>query len=227
MQKIPVRLWSVGCRWGGFGHHSSAGSQLYWYCRPGVWSDGRFAKRLCLMTSKPELFDKHGLYPRFRSMKWKDTIVEAFILVVWLSSCFYGIGGRHWFPVLLSPDLFGGAFLWCIWPIYHKYSDLCWRWCFGDRSGCPTMRLWWWRIYLARRSNRRECSRSKVGFKGSNEIFFAVIASTIALVAVFFSPIVFCRGRPGGCSRNSVSWLPGAVIISSFVALTFTPMISN
>lgn len=44
----------------------------------------------------------------------------------------------------------------------------------------------------------------EAGFKGSNEIFFAVIATTIALVAVF-SRLSFCRGRPGGCSGNSVS----------------------
>ena len=41
----------------------------------------------------------------------------------------------------------------------------------------------------------------EAGFKGSNEIFFAVIATTIALVAVFF-PIVFLQGTTGRLFRE-------------------------
>ena len=66
----------------------------------------------------------------------------------------------------------------------------------------------------------------EAGFKGSNEIFFAVIATTIALVAVFF-PIVFLQGTTGRLFREFSIVITGAVIISSFVALTFTPMIST
>ena len=51
-------------------------------------------------------------------------------------------------------------------------------------------------------------SPMEAGFKGSNEIFFAVIATTVALVAVFF-PIVFCKERPDGFSVSSALSLRG------------------
>lgn len=66
----------------------------------------------------------------------------------------------------------------------------------------------------------------KAGIIGTNEIFFAVIATTVALVAVFF-PIVFLQGITGRLFREFAVVIAGAVIISSFVALTFTPMIST
>ncbi len=62
--------------------------------------------------------------------------------------------------------------------------------------------------------------------EGSKEIFFAVIATTITLVAVFF-PIVFLQGVTGRLFREFSIVIAGAVVISSFVALTFTPMISS
>lgn len=66
----------------------------------------------------------------------------------------------------------------------------------------------------------------EAGITGANEIFFAVIATTIALVAVFF-PIVFLQGITGKLFREFAIVIAGAVCISSFVALTFTPMIST
>lgn len=66
----------------------------------------------------------------------------------------------------------------------------------------------------------------EAGIIGANEIFFAVIATTIALVAVFF-PIVFLQGITGKLFREFAVVIAGAVCISSFVALTFTPMIST
>ncbi|MDR0737904.1 MAG: efflux RND transporter permease subunit [Prevotellaceae bacterium] len=66
----------------------------------------------------------------------------------------------------------------------------------------------------------------EAGIKGSNEIFFAVIATTITLVAVFF-PIVFLQGVTGRLFREFSVVIAGAVCISAFVALTFTPMLST
>lgn len=66
----------------------------------------------------------------------------------------------------------------------------------------------------------------KAAIEGSKEIFFAVIATTITLVAVFF-PIVFLQGVTGRLFREFSIVISGAVIISSFVALTFIPMISS
>ena len=65
----------------------------------------------------------------------------------------------------------------------------------------------------------------KAGIEGSKEIFFAVVSTTVTLVAVFF-PIVFLEGMTGRLFREFSIVLSGAVIISSFVALTFTPMLS-
>jgi multidrug efflux pump len=61
---------------------------------------------------------------------------------------------------------------------------------------------------------------------GSREIFFAIIATTIALIAVFF-PIVFLQGVTGRLFREFSLVIVGAVIISSFIALTLTPMVSS
>lgn len=66
----------------------------------------------------------------------------------------------------------------------------------------------------------------EAGLKGSNEIFFAIIATTITLVAVFI-PIVFLEGMTGRLFREFSIVIAGAVAISSFVALTLTPMLST
>ncbi len=66
----------------------------------------------------------------------------------------------------------------------------------------------------------------EAGLAGSKEIFFAIIATTITLVAVFF-PIVFLEGMTGRLFREFSIVIAGAVIISSFVALSFTPMLST
>ncbi len=62
--------------------------------------------------------------------------------------------------------------------------------------------------------------------EGTREIFFAVIATTLALCAVFL-PIVFLGGLVGQLFREFGLVLGGTVIISSFVALTLTPMLCS
>ncbi len=64
------------------------------------------------------------------------------------------------------------------------------------------------------------------GVEGTKEIFFAVVATTVALVAVFM-PILFLGGLVGRLFREFGLTLAGAVIISSFVALTLTPMLAT
>ena len=64
------------------------------------------------------------------------------------------------------------------------------------------------------------------GIEGAKEIFFAVISTTVTLVAVFL-PIVFMEGTSGRLFREFSFVVAGSVIISSFVALTFTPMLST
>jgi len=72
----------------------------------------------------------------------------------------------------------------------------------------------------------RGMNPKEAAIEGSKEIFFAVIATTITLVAVFF-PIVFLQGVTGRLFREFSIVIAGAVMISSFVALTFTPMITS
>jgi len=69
-------------------------------------------------------------------------------------------------------------------------------------------------------------SPKEAGIEGSKEIFFAVISTTITLVAVFF-PIVFMEGTTGRLFREFSIVVTGSVIISSFAALTFTPMLAT
>ncbi len=64
------------------------------------------------------------------------------------------------------------------------------------------------------------------GILGSKEIFFAVIATSAALVSVFM-PILFLGGITGRLFREFGIVIAGAVVISSFVALTLTPMLST
>ncbi len=65
----------------------------------------------------------------------------------------------------------------------------------------------------------------EASIEGSKEIFFAVISTTITLVAIFF-PIIFLEGMTGRLFREFSIVISGAVIISSFVALSFVPMLS-
>jgi multidrug efflux pump len=66
----------------------------------------------------------------------------------------------------------------------------------------------------------------QAGLEGSKEIFFAIIATTITLIAVFF-PIVFMEGQTGRLFREFSIVIAGAVAISSFVALSLTPMLAT
>ena len=64
------------------------------------------------------------------------------------------------------------------------------------------------------------------GIDGAKEIFFAVISTTITLLAVFI-PIVFMDGITGRLFREFSIVIAGTVCISSFAALTITPMLST
>lgn len=61
--------------------------------------------------------------------------------------------------------------------------------------------------------------------KGSDEIYFAVISTTITLAAVFL-PILFLGGITGKLFKEFAIVVAGSVLISAFVALTLSPMMS-
>ncbi|WP_193176146.1 efflux RND transporter permease subunit [Oricola nitratireducens] len=61
---------------------------------------------------------------------------------------------------------------------------------------------------------------------GTREVFFAVIATTATLAAVFI-PISFLPGEAGGLFREFGFVLAFAVLLSSVVALTLSPMLAS
>lgn len=62
--------------------------------------------------------------------------------------------------------------------------------------------------------------------KGAVEIYFAVISTTVAVVAVFL-PVIFLQGLTGRLFREFGLVVAGAVVISSFVSLSLTPMMCS
>jgi multidrug efflux pump len=63
----------------------------------------------------------------------------------------------------------------------------------------------------------------EAAISGANEIFFAIVSTTVAL-AVVFMPIVFVSGLTGQLFREFALVVVGSVLISGFVALTLSPM---
>src|SRR4030043_929195 len=66
----------------------------------------------------------------------------------------------------------------------------------------------------------------EAGLKGSKEIYFAIISTTITLISVFF-PIVFLQGITGRLFREFGIVMAGRVVISAFRALSPPPMVST
>ena len=66
----------------------------------------------------------------------------------------------------------------------------------------------------------------EAGHKGSKEIYFAILSTTITLAAVFL-PIIFLQGLTGRLFREFGIVVAGAVLISALVSLTLTPMMSS
>ena len=61
---------------------------------------------------------------------------------------------------------------------------------------------------------------------GSRQITFAIIATTLVLVAVFI-PLIFIKGISGVLFRETAIILSFAIVVSSFVALTLSPMLGS
>lgn len=65
----------------------------------------------------------------------------------------------------------------------------------------------------------------QAAIKGSNEILFAVLSTSVTLAAVFL-PVIFLEGFVGRLFREFGVVLASAVLISAFVSLTLTPMLN-
>src|SRR5439155_21010087 len=68
--------------------------------------------------------------------------------------------------------------------------------------------------------------RMRATFDGAKEIGFAILATTISLVAVFV-PVAFLTGRVGRLFNEFGVAVAVSVLISGFVALTLTPMLCS
>ena len=66
----------------------------------------------------------------------------------------------------------------------------------------------------------------EAGHEGSREIYFAIIATSVTLVAVFL-PIIFLQGLTGRLFREFGVVVAGAIVISTIVSLSLTPMLSS
>jgi multidrug efflux pump len=62
--------------------------------------------------------------------------------------------------------------------------------------------------------------------EGSKEILFAIISTTITLACVFL-PVMFMQGLSGRLFREFGVVVAGSVVISAFISLTLTPMMSS
>ncbi len=69
----------------------------------------------------------------------------------------------------------------------------------------------------------RGIGRQQAALEGAKEVYFAVIATTVALVAVFV-PIIFVGGITGRLLQEFGMVVAAAVAISAFVALMLSPM---
>jgi HAE1 family hydrophobic/amphiphilic exporter-1/multidrug efflux pump len=61
---------------------------------------------------------------------------------------------------------------------------------------------------------------------GSKSVTFAIISTTLVLVAVFL-PLIFIAGISGTLFRETAISLTFAIVVSSFVALTLSPMLGS
>ncbi len=63
-------------------------------------------------------------------------------------------------------------------------------------------------------------------YKGSKQITFAIIATTLILIAVFL-PLIFIKGISGTLFKETAIALSFSIVVSSFVALTLSPMLGS
>ncbi len=153
----------------------------------------------------------------------QDTIVVAFLLVVFIIFVFL----REWrvtmIPMVVIPISLVGAFfvMFIAGFSINVLSMLAVLLSVGlvvDDAIVVTENIY--------RKIEQGMKPREAAIEGSKEIFFAIISTTITLISVFF-PIVFMEGMTGRLFREFSLVIGGSVLISSFVALTFTPMLAG
>ncbi|NMB49774.1 MAG: efflux RND transporter permease subunit [Bacteroidales bacterium] len=153
----------------------------------------------------------------------QDTIVVAFLLVVFIIFVFL----REWrvtlIPTVVIPVSLVGAFfvMFIAGFSINVLSMLAVVLSVGlvvDDAIVVTENIY--------RKIEQGMNPRQAAIEGSKEIFFAIISTTITLVSVFF-PIVFMEGMTGRLFREFSLVIGGSVLISAFAALTFTPMLAS
>ena len=79
---------------------------------------------------------------------------------------------------------------------------------------------------IHRRMHKYGESRLVAAYRGTRQVGFAVVATTVVLVAVFV-PIAFLQGDVGRLFSEFAITMAAAVVFSSFVALSLSPMLAS
>ncbi|MBA3563400.1 MAG: efflux RND transporter permease subunit [Gammaproteobacteria bacterium] len=79
---------------------------------------------------------------------------------------------------------------------------------------------------IHRRMDEHGETRLVAAFRGSRQVAFAVIATTVVLISVFV-PIAFMQGEVGRLFSEFALTLAAAVAFSAFVALSLSPMMAS
>ncbi|MGB5734263.1 MAG: efflux RND transporter permease subunit, partial [Thiohalocapsa sp.] len=79
---------------------------------------------------------------------------------------------------------------------------------------------------IHRRMEQYGETRLVAAFRGTRQVGFAVVATTVVLVAVFV-PIAFLQGDVGRLFSEFALTMAAAVIFSTFVALSLSPMLAS
>jgi len=66
----------------------------------------------------------------------------------------------------------------------------------------------------------------QAAFKGARQVFFAIVSTSITLISVFL-PIFFIEGLTGRLFREFAMVVAGAIVVSTFISLSFTVMLSS
>ncbi|MEY2719189.1 MAG: hypothetical protein RLZZ273_555, partial [Bacteroidota bacterium] len=153
----------------------------------------------------------------------QETIVIAFVLVVMIIFLFLRSFRATFIPVIAIP--------------VSLISSFFFLWIFGFSINLLTLLgvvlatglvvddaiVMMENIY--KRIERGE-SNIEAGERGSSEITFAIISTTITL-AVVFLPIIFLQGITGQLFREFGVVLASSILVSALVSLTLTPMMST
>ncbi len=148
----------------------------------------------------------------------QSTIIEAFILVVAIIFIFLRNIRTTLIPIIAIPiSLIGGfIFLWAAGFSINVLTLLGLLLATGIVVDDAIVMME--NIYS---KIEKGMNPIQAAFKGSRQVFFAIISTTITLICVFL-PIFFMLGLTGRLFREFAMVMAGSIIISMFVSLTLT-----